>query len=85
MFRGLRVRMGVHSGLKSEADVQLNRTANRMQYTGTWGCSTGHFAVSRSRTPAQVVPHGLVGAANTGVRLAGAGYGTPYIAFGCTE
>lgn len=35
VFRGLRVRMGVHSGLKSEADVQLNRAANRMQYTGT--------------------------------------------------
>ncbi|KXZ43981.1 hypothetical protein GPECTOR_76g803 [Gonium pectorale] len=35
MFRGLRVRMGVHSGLSGETDaVQLNRTANRMQYTG---------------------------------------------------
>ncbi|GFR40647.1 hypothetical protein Agub_g1232 [Astrephomene gubernaculifera] len=35
VFRGLRVRMGVHSGLSEECDaVQLNRTANRTQYTG---------------------------------------------------
>ncbi|PNH11821.1 hypothetical protein TSOC_001320 [Tetrabaena socialis] len=34
VMRGLRVRMGVHSGLQSDSDVQLNRTANRMQYTG---------------------------------------------------
>ncbi|GIL47993.1 hypothetical protein Vafri_4714 [Volvox africanus] len=36
VFRGLRVRMGMHSGLSDITDLaQLNRTANRMQYTGT--------------------------------------------------
>ncbi|GLI69572.1 hypothetical protein VaNZ11_014230, partial [Volvox africanus] len=35
VFRGLRVRMGMHSGLSDITDLaQLNRTANRMQYTG---------------------------------------------------
>ncbi|EFJ41253.1 hypothetical protein VOLCADRAFT_119755 [Volvox carteri f. nagariensis] len=35
VFRGLRVRMGMHSGLSETTDMaQLNRTANRMQYTG---------------------------------------------------
>ncbi|KAG2494772.1 hypothetical protein HYH03_007016 [Edaphochlamys debaryana] len=35
VFRGLRVRMGVHSGLEAEQNaVTLNRTLNRMQYSG---------------------------------------------------
>jgi len=39
VFRGLRVRMGINSGILSSADCKLNRAAGRMHYTGACaGC-----------------------------------------------
>ena len=32
--RGLRVRMGMHTGIHNEADVAYNKAAARMQYGG---------------------------------------------------
>ncbi|KAG2501549.1 hypothetical protein HYH03_000056 [Edaphochlamys debaryana] len=34
IFRGLRVRMGMHAGISNEADVAYNKAAARMQYSG---------------------------------------------------
>ncbi|MEW5319087.1 MAG: hypothetical protein WDW38_010258 [Sanguina aurantia] len=34
IFRGLRVRMGLHTGIHSDADVTYNKAAARMQYSG---------------------------------------------------
>ncbi|GIL79822.1 hypothetical protein Vretifemale_9103 [Volvox reticuliferus] len=34
IFRGLRVRMGMHTGISNEADVAYNKAAARMQYSG---------------------------------------------------
>ncbi|KAF5828909.1 nucleotide cyclase [Dunaliella salina] len=34
VFRGLRVRMGINSGILSAADSKLNKAAGRMHYTG---------------------------------------------------
>ncbi|EFJ49433.1 guanylyl and adenylyl cyclase family member, partial [Volvox carteri f. nagariensis] len=34
IFRGLRVRMGMHTGITNEADVAYNKAAARMQYSG---------------------------------------------------
>lgn len=34
MFRGLRVRMGINSGIDSPGDCNLNKAAGRMHYTG---------------------------------------------------
>lgn len=40
VFRGLRVRMGINSGILSAADCKLNKAAGRMHYTGVL-CSPG--------------------------------------------
>jgi hypothetical protein len=34
IFRGLRVRMGMHSGVPEPTDVNHNRQTGRMQYSG---------------------------------------------------
>lgn len=34
VFRGLRVRMGINSGIYSAADCKPNKAAGRMHYTG---------------------------------------------------
>jgi hypothetical protein len=38
VFQGLRVRMGINSGIYSAADCQLNKAAGRMHYTGVCVC-----------------------------------------------
>ena len=45
LFRGLRVRMGIHSmgaAAKPSAEVAFDKAAGRMQYSGRWSRGTVH-------------------------------------------